>query len=401
MAWANTAKLVTGDSNYALASGIYGYQFAQAAELMRDYEGWKKEDFDKFKNWMIEVWYQPCIKFLKERNGTLENRGKWWRAPGHYWSNWGLCNVLAVISIGILCDDVYIYNQGISFFKYDQVGTYEDPRPTDLIQNNGLTEFLGNLVVTAIKSDLETGAYGKLGQMNESGRDIGHACMAVGLAIDIAHQGWQQGDDLFSYMDYRLAAGIEYIAAQTQLVENLPWTVYQYGTSQFYYTDSRAYKMTEPVLGNVFRPYWGTVIGHYEEIKGINMTFSKMAYNDMGIDGGGSGPTSGYYDHLGYSVLLNTRDGFASLNKRPTELKGKIKYNGDLNNLIPCLELEKKLGNINDDIISHNELGGLINNYTINNNNGIPKGNNVVLMPQLPDGEENTNLWEWNTGQKT
>ena len=42
MAWANTAKEVTGDSNHALATGLYGYEFAQAAEIMRDYEGWKK-----------------------------------------------------------------------------------------------------------------------------------------------------------------------------------------------------------------------------------------------------------------------------------------------------------------------------------------------------------------------
>jgi hypothetical protein len=98
------------------------------------------------------------------------------------------------------------------------------------------------------------------------------------------------------------------------------------------------------------------------------MPFPKMAYNDMGINGGASGPTRSYYDHLGYSVLLNTGDGLAPKNKRPTELKGKIKYKGDLNNLIPFFELEKKLGNINEDIISHNELGGLINNYTINNN---------------------------------
>ena len=216
MAWASTTKEVTGDSNLALATGLYGYEFAQAAEIMRDYDGWAKEDFNLFKKWMLNVWYPFCIKFLRERNGTWENKSKWWDAPGHYWSNWGLCNVMAVISIGILCDDVFIYNQGMSFFKYDQVGTYENPRTSNPIQNNGLTEFLGNLVVTTNKSDLETGAYAKLGQMNESGRDIGHACMAVGLAIDIAHQGWQQGDDLFSYMDYRLAAGIEYIAAQTQ-----------------------------------------------------------------------------------------------------------------------------------------------------------------------------------------
>ena len=165
-----------------------------------------------------------------------------------------------------------------------------------------------------------------------------------------------------------MAAGIEYVAAQTQLVENLPWKNYIYGNNGFYYTYHRARLMTGPILEKNIRPYWGTIIGNYEEIKGIEMPFSKMAYNDMGINGGASGPTSSYYDHLGYSVLLNTRDGFAPKNKRPTELKGKIKYKDDLNNLIPCFELEKKLGNINEDIISHNELGGLINNYTINNN---------------------------------
>ena len=402
MAWANTAKEVTGDSNHALATGLYGYEFAQAAEIMRDYEGWKSEDFDVFKKWMLRVWYPLCIKFLRERNGTWENKSRWWKAPGHYWSNWGLCNVMAVISIGILCDDVFIYNQGMSFFKYDQVGTYENPRTSDPIKNDGLTEFLGNLVVTTSESELETGAYGKLGQMNESGRDIGHACMALGLAIDIAHQGWQQGDDLFSYMDYRLAAGIEFVAGQTQLIENLPWTNYQYGTNGFYYTDSRAYTMTEPCLEKYIRPYWGIVIGIYEEIKGVEMPFSKMSYEDMGMDGGASGPTSGYYDHMGYSYLLNKREGLAPEDKIPTELKGYIKYEGDLNNLIPSLALEKTMGNIEEDIIiHHSELGGLINHYTKNTNIGVPKYSTLTLMPKLPDVEENTGNWIWNTGQTT
>ena len=87
MAWSRTTKLVTGNSNYALASGLYGYQFVQAAELMRDYEGWNNEDFEQFKQWMLNVWYPPCIRFLRERNGTWKNRGKWWNSPGNYWSN--------------------------------------------------------------------------------------------------------------------------------------------------------------------------------------------------------------------------------------------------------------------------------------------------------------------------
>ena len=382
MDWCNTTKAISGSSDACLACGLYGYQFAQAAELMRDYEGWKAEDFAKFKQWMLEVWYPGCIGFLRGRNGTWENASKWWQAPGHYWSNWGLCNAMAVLSIGVLCDDVFIYNQGLSFIKYDQVGTFKDPRTDNPIKNDGLTEFLGNLVVTTYESDLETGAYGKLGQMNESGRDTGHAAMSAGLAVDVAHQIWNQGDDLFAYMDHRLAAGLEYIAAQTQSVQNLPWVNYHYANNGFYYSDSRSQLMTAPALGAQMRPYWGAVIGHYEGVKGVKMPFSEKAYKDMGIDYGGMGATSGGYDHLGYSVLMNTYEPqLAPADKVPTELSGYIEYNGK--------------------VIEHNELGGLKNTYQFDKNKAEKRGNTVKLMPQLPDGETDTGLWTWNTGETT
>ncbi|MBQ7471865.1 MAG: alginate lyase family protein [Prevotella sp.] len=403
MAWANKTTNITGNSDAALAVGLYGYQFAQAAELMRDYEGWSLANFEKFKHWMLDLWYPKAINFLRVRNGTWENSSKWWQAPGHYWSNWGLCNIMCVISIGILCDDVFIYNQGMSFFKYDQVGTYKDPRTDNPIKNDGLTDFLGNLVVTTVDSPLETGAYGQIGQMNESGRDTGHSAMALGLAIDIAKVGWNQGDDLFAYMKHRLAAGIEYVAAQTQSVENLPWTNYHYATNGFYYTDSRSWLMTEPALGAQTRPYWGTVIGIYEGVKGVQMPFSKTAYEEMGIDEGGQGGTSGGYDHMGYSVLMNTREPqLAPADKVPTELSAKMEYSAALNaNLIPSYSVERTLGNINGKVFSHSELGGLVNTFTANSKTCLPKGQTLTLMPQLPEGEEDTGLWSWNTGETT
>ena len=380
MKWARVTKGIGGDSNYALAAGLYGYAFANAAELVRDYEGWSDEDFTTFKQWMLDVWYPSCIGFLRGRNGTWQNSGKWWECPGHYWSNWGLCNVLAVMSIGILCDDVFIYNQGLSFFKYDQVGTFTDPRTSDPILNDGLTEFLGNLVVTTQESDLETGAYGKLGQMQESGRDVGHAAMAGGLAVDVAHIGWNQGDDLFSYMDHRLAAGIEYLAAQMQSVQNLPWTNYHYGTSGLHWSDGRTWIQTAPALGEQIRPYWGTVIGHYEGIKGVEMPFSKAVYEKMGIDGGGQGNTSGGYDHMGYSVLMNTRD-FPTPEQIPTPLTPIMEYNGIS--------------------VEHNELGGLHNTYRTEPTETLPAGTLVTLKPQLPDGTTDTGKWKWSTGENT
>ena len=401
MQWARTTKAIGGDSNYALASGLYGYQFAQAAELMRDYEGWAAEDFALFKRWMLDVWYPYCISFLRGRNGTWENLGKWWQAPGHYWSNWGLCNVLAVVSIGVLCDDVYIYNQGMSYFKYDQVGTFTDPRTEVPIKNDGLNEFLGNLVVTTVETELETGAYGRMGQMQESGRDVGHSAMALGLAIDVAKVGWNQGDDLFAYMDHRLAAGIEYVAAQTQSVQGLPWTNYHYGSSGLYYTDGRSWIITGPALGALMRPYWGTVIGIYEGVKGVEMPYSRIAYQGMGIDAGGMGSTSGGYDHLGYSVLLNTYDGIAPAHLVPTELTPKMEYSGSYAGLVPSIAVEKALGNIDGNTIAHNELGGLINTYTLNTRTALPKGQTVKLMPQLPEGEADSGQWLWNTGETT
>ena len=382
MDWANYTEGVTGDTNLNLALGLYGYAFAQAAELMRDYEGWSRDDFETFRQWMLKIWYPGIIQFLRSRCGSWENAGKWWQAPGHYWSNWGLCNDLALLTIGVLCDDVFIYNQALSFLKYDQVGTFTDPRTTDPILCDGLTDFWGNLIVTTVESDLETGAYGKLGQMNESGRDIGHATMACGLAVDLAHMAWNQGDDLFSYMDNRLAAGVEYIAAQIQSVENLPWTNYHYCTGGFHYSDSRSWLMTEPALGEQIRPYWGTVIGHYESVKGVKMPFSEKVYEKMGVDRGGQGNTSGGYDHLGYSVLMNTRDfQLAPADSIPALITPMMEYDGE--------------------IIGHNELGGLKNTYVTDKNKCLPRGKTVKLMPQLAEGEEDTGNWIWNTGETT
>ena len=386
MQWANTTKGIGGDSNYALAAGLYGYQFAQAAELLRDYEGWAPERFEQFRQWMLQVWYPSAMGFLRGRNGTWENVGKWWQAPGHYWSNWGLCNALCVMSIGVLCDDVFIYNQGLSYMKYDQVGTFTDPRTANPILNDGLTEFMGNLVVTVTNTpaNLKASSYGTIGQMQESGRDIGHATMAAGLAIDIAHMAWNQGDDLFSFMDNRLAAGIEFVAAQTQNIEGLPWTNYKYGSGGIYYTDNRCWTMTGPALGNQIRPYWGTVIGHYQGVLGKDMPYSEMAYANLiknGPDGGGQGSTSGGYDHLGYSVLMNYRDHKATAEEVPTLLAPKMV--------------------VGNDTLSHNELGGLVNTFKTNNNTGVAKGTVIKLLPQLRDGSEDSGQWQWNTGETT
>ena len=394
MAWANTCKGIGGDSNFALAGGLYGYEFAQAAELMRDYEGWKAKDFETFKRWMLDLWYPTIMRFQRSRNDTWRN----WRydathggqRPGHYWSNWGLCNTLALMSVGILCDDVFIYNQAMSYYKYDQAELAKANYPWPWVPENtetdkyngGLNEYIDNLVPHVAEYAGETGAYGKVGQMQETGRDQGHAQMAAGLAVDICQTAWNQGDDLYSYHDNRIAAGLEFQAAYNfDGREDLPWANYHY--TDCHSAWHQAWVQEGPNGGSrgEIRPYWARVIGHYEGVKGVKMPFSEIALEKMGIDGGPTGAVSGPYDHMGYSVLTCTYDGIADEQHRPTLLTPKMEYDGK--------------------IIDHNELGGLENNYIINVNTALPKGKTVKLMPQLPEGVVDTGKWNWNTGETT
>ena len=55
--WVQTCVGVTGNSNLSLAAGLYGYEFAIAGELLRDYNGWAPDDFRAFQYWLVKVFY--------------------------------------------------------------------------------------------------------------------------------------------------------------------------------------------------------------------------------------------------------------------------------------------------------------------------------------------------------
>ena len=388
MNWAHNNKYVGGDTNKSLAAGLYGYGFAQAAELVRDYDGWSRTDFEEFKRYMLTTWYPVALDFLRRRHDTWLNAryANLGERPGHYWSNWGLCNALCLMSIGILCDDVHIYNQGVSFYKYDHVGTYNPNRTTlSQILNDGCDEFLGNLV--PVLTPDERGPFGYLGQMQESGRDQGHALMALGLAVDICQTGFSQGDDLFAYMDDRIAAGAEFVAASNfggVDAASLPWKNYNYADCRG--TMGAGWLMTGVNTGGSgeYRPYWDRLIGYYEGLRGVKMQYSEAASAKICPDGGGGNysQNSGGFDHLGFSTLTHWRPAIEKADAI-TPLSGDIIYKG----------VTYK---------NQTNLGGLKYTYRIEKTRAIPAdGADITLIPQLPADTEDTGLWQWESGETT
>jgi hypothetical protein len=108
-AWSSNLKQITGSSDLALAAGIYGYQMANAAEIVRTYDGWKPDDFARFCQMIREVFYPINRDFLERHNDTKMD---------HYWANWDLCNIAAVLAIGILCDEREPYDFAVDYFKH-------------------------------------------------------------------------------------------------------------------------------------------------------------------------------------------------------------------------------------------------------------------------------------------
>lgn len=388
MNWCNVTEAVTGNTNISLAAGLYGYGFANAAELMRDYDGWKREDFERFKEWMVRVWYNPSIDFLRRRHDTWMNfrhpdRGE---RPGHYWSNWGLCNVLCVMSIGILCDDVHMYNQGVSFYKYDHQGTFvEDRTKTPMIFNDGCNEFIGNLVPIMMPD--ERGPFGYLGQMQESGRDQGHTVMALCCALDVCQIGFNQGDDLYAYMNDRIAAGCEYVCALNFADipgASLPWYPYEYADCAG--PRGASWQMFGPNEGGKGerRPNWDRVRGYYEGLRGVKLQYADKAASLLCPDGGGGNynMNSGGFDHLGFSSLTNYRP-LIDKSQAITPLSGDIIYKGET-------------------LKNQTNLGGLKYKYHRGPSYAIPAdGADITLIPQLPEGTTDTGNWQWETGEST
>lgn len=280
--WAVTCKEVTGNSNLALAAGLYGYEFAVAGELLRDY--WKEKDangFARYQQWMLDVFYVVNHDFFVNHFGTV---------PGHYWANWGLCNIASMIGIGILTDRRDIYNEAIEHF---QIG-----------DTNGRLSHAINHVFS--------GDYANLAQWQESGRDMGHTMLCQGLMGTICQLTWNQGDDFFGYDDNRYLKGCEYNGRYLAAGMDVPFEAYvRYWNNAWGPTTDKILFIADRNGSNGSGSFWALAYYHYSKIKAVDE--EKCRYTKLGMDlsfpeTGGIGSTSGGYDQLGFGTLMYSRE---------------------------------------------------------------------------------------------
>ncbi len=265
-AWSATLTSVTGNADRFLAAGIYGYQFANVAELMRGYPGF---DLARFKTMLLNVFYPLNNQFLLNHNDACIT---------NYWANWDLCTMNSILAIGILCDDAAKYDQAVGYFK------------------NGAGNGSLRHAIPFVYDDLG------LAQWQEAGRDQGHTMMGMGQLGAFCEMAWNQGEDLYGYDNNRFLKAAQYVA-KYNLGQDVPFTKYTWGTGQ-----NCAYS-EHTVISSAgrgqLRPVWEILHFHYTRRKSLSVPYISAIAAQVRPEGGGGdyGPNSGGFDQTGFGTL--------------------------------------------------------------------------------------------------
>ena len=317
--WADVCHTITAnDANFNLLAGFQGYQFANAAELLRDYEGWQVADQNAFKTWLLTLWYPINYEFIDTHGGDNV-------CDLHYWSNWELGNLASILAIGIYTENVEMVN-----FVYRNFREGEGSGALhNMIPYEPVADPAGNTALIA--------------QCMESGRDQGHATLVSSVCAELCQMagnvkvaGTGEALDFFGMEDNLVLSMFEYTAMYNSTPYTsvpMPFTRYEYCPEGCGCPGGNNCHTQGPHLAvssdgqGTLRPCWDLIYNHYKA-KGVSdgqLYYSKrfaeqLRSNNDGVLTGDCGAgdsrynndegseTSATFDQLGWGTLLFYRD---------------------------------------------------------------------------------------------
>lgn len=154
------------DNNAKLLVALTGYQFCNAAEILRySYPGWRERDTDDFTRMLMQVYYPMLRLYFSDANG-----------------NWDGAIMHSLLAIAVFTDNHAIFDDAVEHFMHAP-------------QNGSLFKYVY-----------------PSGQCQETPRDQAHVQMGLAEFGGTARIAYTQGVDLFSLGGNRLALGFEYTA---------------------------------------------------------------------------------------------------------------------------------------------------------------------------------------------
>lgn len=201
----------------------------EAAELMRDYEGWAPEEQQRFKDMLTYPYYSNTedvfAKYGHWTNDDLNGVTFYWNIYNgdcSRYGNQGMFAMLGMLAMGVYLDNELIYERALRYVsglphREDDLA-YPSGPPITSSRPSSQDEFQKTYTLEGRSSSVEDYGYDELleyyfypnGQCQESSRDQGHVLAGVHKYIEFAEIAWNQGDRFYSLHDNRLLKGIEF-----------------------------------------------------------------------------------------------------------------------------------------------------------------------------------------------
>ena len=200
----------------------------EAAELMRDYEGWAPDDQQRFKDMLTYPYYSTTEDLYSKYASTDDSKNGitfYWNiynGDASRYGNQGMFGMLAMLAMGVYLDNEVIYDRALRYIsglphREDDLPYVSGPaltgkNPTEKgeYQNTYSLEGRSNSIADYGYDELLQYYFYPNGQCQESSRDQGHVLAGLHKYIEFAEIAWNQGDKFYSLLDNRLLKGIEF-----------------------------------------------------------------------------------------------------------------------------------------------------------------------------------------------
>ena len=220
-AWENITRI---EDQFPLNNGRGPWKMLEGAEIIKStYSGWSQTDIDKFKAMLV----YPGWSGVEEPTAAIASKDVtfYWNIyqgdPARH-GNQGLFAYRSLMAMGIFLDNEIIYQRALRYLKGLPHDSNDLPYPSgppvlsDKLESSN--EYYDEYSQLSRASTIEDYGYNEVmsnyiwenGQCQESSRDQAHALGGVSIITCMCEMAWNQGDDLYGYLDNRPLLGLEF-----------------------------------------------------------------------------------------------------------------------------------------------------------------------------------------------
>jgi hypothetical protein len=222
-AWVNLTH-IESNGTMALDAGRVIWKMVEGAEIIKStYSGWSQSDINKFKAMLVYPGYSTTV--VPTAAIAAEDATFYWYMyngdPGRH-GNQGHFAMRGIMAMGIFMDNEIMYDRALRYMmsmphRSDDLPYTSGPRSTSASPSY-TSDYYDEYTLNASVGTTPDYGYNEPianyiwenGQPQEASRDQSHTITAVAIINTLCEMAWNQGDDMYSFLDYRPLLGIEF-----------------------------------------------------------------------------------------------------------------------------------------------------------------------------------------------